>query len=302
MNSNGGIVKERYDCRRKIMVDFRDDELKKWLAEEYEREIDEMEKVLFPDGVLPDDGETEEEAKAAYQKLVARLKADGVYEEDEEENDSKEADDHKADTNKKIVYLPEKRHHKLARVAAVVLVCAAGVFAAGMTSQANRSYFIDSVKVWTGNDTSISIDNDATSDEVERDEQSAIDDIENQMGFDKIPKFMYRPKNFKYKDYLIHSNTGVALIEYWYGNSVITVYISDYSRTTKTTDYVLDGKIIDSIKVADESFKIEILKIKDKQDKEENYTAYWKTNTAFYQISGKMEEKEFINLIKNIRF
>lgn len=284
------------------MVDFRDDELKKWLAEEYEREIDEMEKVLFPDGVLPDDGETEEEAKAAYQKLVARLKADGVYEEDEEENDSKEADDHKADTNKKIVYLPEKRHHKLARVAAVVLVCAAGVFAAGMTSQANRSYFIDSVKVWTGNGTSISIDNDATSDEVERDEQSAIDDIENQMGFDKIPKFMYRPKNFKYKDYLIHSNTGVALIEYWYGNSVITVYISDYSRTTKTTDYVLDGKIIDSIKVADESFKIEILKIKDKQDKEENYTAYWKTNTAFYQISGKMEEKEFINLIKNIRF
>lgn len=284
------------------MVDFRDDELKKWLAEEYEREIDEMEKVLFPDGILPDDGETEEEAKEAYQRLVARLKADGVYEEDEEENDSKEADDHKADTKEKIVYLPEKRHHKLARVAAVVLVCAAGVFAAGMTSQANRSYFIDSVKVWTGNDTSISIDNDATSDEVERDEQSAIDDIENQMGFDKIPKFMYRPKNFKYKDYLIHSNTGVALIEYWYGNSVITVYISDYSRTTKTTDYVLDGKIIDSIKVADESFKIEILKIKDKQDKEENYTAYWKTNTAFYQISGKMEEKEFINLIKNIRF
>lgn len=284
------------------MEDFRDDELKKWLAEEYEREIDEMEKVLFPDGILPDDGETEEEAKEAYQRLVARLKADGVYEEDEEENDSKEADDHKADTKEKIVYLPEKRHHKLARVAAVVLVCAAGVFAAGMTSQANRSYFIDSVKVWTGNDTSISIDNDATSDEVERDEQSAIDDIENQMGFDKIPKFMYRPKNFKYKDYLIHSNTGVALIEYWYGNSVITVYISDYSRTTKTTDYVLDGKIIDSIKVADESFKIEILKIKDKQDKEENYTAYWKTNTAFYQISGKMEEKEFINLIKNIRF
>ena len=284
------------------MVDFRDDELKKWLAEEYEREIDEMEKVLFPNGVLPDDGETEEEAKAAYQKLVARLKADGVYEEDEEENDSKKADDHKADTKEKIVYLPEKKHHKLARVAAVVLVCAAGVFAAGMTSQANRSYFIDSVKVWTGNDTSISIDNDATSDEVEMDEQSAIDDIENQMGFDKIPKFMYRPKNFKYKDYLIHSNTGVALIEYWYGNSVITVYISDYSRTTKTTDYVLDGKIIDSIKVADESFKIEILKIKDKQDKEENYTAYWKTNTAFYQISGKMEEKEFINLIKNIRF
>ena len=284
------------------MVDFRDDELKKWLAEEYEREIDEMEKVLFPDGILPDDGETEEEAKAAYQKLVARLKADGVYEEDEEENDSKEADDHKADTNKKNVYLPEKKHHKLARVAAVVLVCAAGVFAAGMTSQANRSYFIDSVKVWTGNDTSISVDNDTMSDEVDRDEQSAIDDIENQMGFDKIPKFMYRPRNFKYKNYLVDLNTGFAWMEYWYGKSIITVYISDYKNNSKTTDYVLDGKIIDSIVVRDESFKIEIRKIKDRQDQKENYVAYWKTDTAFYQVSGKMEEKEFIKLIKKIYF
>lgn len=284
------------------MVDFRDDELKKWLAEEYEREIDEMEKVLFPDGVLPDDGETEEEAKEAYQRLVARLKADGVYEEDEEENDSKKADDHKADTNKKIVYLPEKKHHKLARVAAVVLVCAAGVFAAGMTSQANRSYFIDSVKVWTRNDTSISVDNDTMSDEVDRDEQSAIDDIENQMGFDKIPKFMYRPRNFKYKNYLVDLNTGFAWMEYWYGKSIITVYISDYKNNSKTTDYVLDGKIIDSIVVRDESFKIEIRKIKDRQDQKENYVAYWKTDTAFYQVSGKMEEKEFIKLIKNIYF
>lgn len=284
------------------MEDFRDDELKKWLAEEYEREIDEMEKVLFPDGVLPDDGETEEEAKEAYQRLVARLKADGVYEEDEEENDSKKADDHKADTNKKIVYLPEKKHHKLARVAAVVLVCAAGVFAAGMTSQANRSYFIDSVKVWTGNDTSISVDNDTMSDEVDRDEQSAIDDIENQMGFDKIPKFMYRPRNFKYKNYLVDLNTGFAWMEYWYGKSIITVYISDYKNNSKTTDYVLDGKIIDSIVVRDESFKIEIRKIKDRQDQKENYVAYWKTDTAFYQVSGKMEEKEFIKLIKNIYF
>lgn len=85
------------------MEDFRDDELKKWLAEEYEKEIDEMEEVLFPNGVLPDDGETEEEAKAAYKKLVDRLKADGVYEEDEPEK-------------VKIVYLPEKKRHKAAKV------------------------------------------------------------------------------------------------------------------------------------------------------------------------------------------
>ena len=55
------------------MENFRDAELKKWLAEEYEKETEEMEKILFPDGVIPDDGETEEEAKAAYQRLVEKL-------------------------------------------------------------------------------------------------------------------------------------------------------------------------------------------------------------------------------------
>lgn len=76
------------------MENFRDAELKKWLAEEYEKETEEMEKILFPDGVIPDDGETEEEAKAAYQRLVEKLKADGVYKEDE--TDSIKTDDHKA--------------------------------------------------------------------------------------------------------------------------------------------------------------------------------------------------------------
>ena len=98
------------------MENFRDAELKKWLAEEYEKETEEMEKILFPDGVIPDDGETEEEAKAAYQRLVEKLKADGVYKEDE--TDSIKTDDHKE--NVKIVYLPEKKSHKAARVAAAV--------------------------------------------------------------------------------------------------------------------------------------------------------------------------------------
>ena len=133
------------------MENFRDAELKKWLAEEYEKETEEMEKILFPDGVIPDDGETEEEAKAAYQRLVERLKADGVYKEDE--TDSIKTDDHKE--NVKIVYLPEKKSHKAARVAAAVLVCSAGIFAASMTSQANRSYFLDSVRYWAGDDTKI---------------------------------------------------------------------------------------------------------------------------------------------------
>ena len=179
------------------MENFRDAELKKWLAEEYEKETEEMEKILFPDGVIPDDGETEEEAKAAYQRLVEKLKADGVYKEDE--TDSIKTDDHKE--NVKIVYLPEKKSHKTARVAAAVLVCSAGIFAASMTSQANRSYFIDSVRYWAGDDTSISIENDEENERAQKDEQMALDEVKNKLNLNTIPQFMYRPVGLKFKSY-----------------------------------------------------------------------------------------------------
>lgn len=165
---------------------------KKWLAEEYEKETEEMEKILFPDGVIPDDGETEEEAKAAYQRLVEKLKADGVYKEDE--TDSIKTDDHKE--NVKIVYLPEKKSHKTARVAAAVLVCSAGIFCRKHDQPGEpRSYFIDSVRYWAGDDTRIVVDNDRTNEKECEGEQTAIDDIEEKLGVD-IPYLMYSSSRF----------------------------------------------------------------------------------------------------------
>ena len=278
------------------MENFRDAELKKWLAEEYEKETEEMEKILFPDGVIPDDGETEEEAKAAYRRLVERLKADGVYKEDE--TDSIKTDDHKE--NVKFVYLPEKKSHKAARVAAAVLVCSAGIFAASMTSQANRSYFIDSVRYWAGDDTSISVENDESEKEYE-DEQTAIDDIEEELDLD-VPLILYRPENFEFRSYNVNVESGYALMEYYYGQEIVTLYINDYSNERKSGAYILDGKEIATVKMKNENINITIKKIQDKNDKKENYAAYWEKDSVFYQISGKMQQSEFIKLVKNIKF
>ena len=278
------------------MENFRDAELKKWLAEEYEKETEEMEKILFPDGVIPDDGETEEEAKAAYQRLVEKLKADGVYKEDE--TDSIKTDDHKE--NVKIVYLPEKKSHKAARVAAAVLVCSAGIFAASMTSQANRSYFIDSVRYWVGDDTKIVVDNDRTNEKECEDEQTAIDDIEEELGVD-IPRFLYRPEGLEFKDYRVNSDSGYAFLEYSYNGEILTIYINKYDKGTKSSGASLDGKEIETIKLPEEEISIQIKKIMAKGDKKASYVAYWNSSTEFYQIEVRMEEQEFIKLIKNIK-
>lgn len=279
------------------MENFRDAELKKWLAEEYEKETEEMEKILFPDGVIPDDGETEEEAKAAYQRLVEKLKADGVYKEDE--TDSIKTDDHKE--NVKIVYLPEKKRHKAARVAAAVLVCSAGIFAASMTSQANRSYFPDSVRYWTGDDTKIVVDNDRKNEKEYEDEQKAIDDIEKELSVD-IPRFLYRPEGLKFKDYNISKDFEYALLQYDYNDTIMTLYINKYDKETKSTGASLDGKEIETIKLPEGEASIQVKRIMAKGDKKASYVAYWNNSTEFYQIESQMEEKEFIKLIKNIKF
>lgn len=281
------------------MENFRDAELKKWLAEEYEKETEEMEKILFPDGVIPDDGETEEEAKAAYQRLVEKLKADGVYKEDE--TDSIKTDDHKE--NVKIVYLPEKKSHKAAHVAAAVLVCSAGIFAASMTSQANRSYFIDSVRYWVGDDTRISIENDEENEKAQKDEQTALDNIEKGISA-KVPKFMYRPDGFEFKDYYVSTSAGYAVMEYYYGKNIIMIYIGRYDQEAKSSVYILDGKIIDKVNLENENITVNIEKVKDDADTDtnENYVACWKNESIFYQITGKMQKEEFIKFIKNIVF
>lgn len=279
------------------MENFRDAELKKWLAEEYEKETEEMEKILFPDGVIPDDGETEEEAKAAYQRLVERLKADGVYKEDE--TDSIKTDDHKE--NVKIVYLPEKKRHKAARVAAAVLVCSAGIFAASMTSQANRSYFLDSVRYWTGDDTKIVVDNDRKNEKEYEDEQKAIDDIEKELGVD-IPRFLYRPEGLEFKDYNMSKDFEYALLQYNYNDTIMTLYINKYDKETKSTGASLDGKEIETIKLPEGEASIQVKRIMAKGDKKASYVAYWNNSTEFYQIESQMEEQEFIKLIKNIKY
>lgn len=279
------------------MENFRDAELKKWLAEEYEKETEEMEKILFPDGVIPDDGETEEEAKAAYQRLVEKLKADGVYKEDE--TDSIKTDDHKE--NVKIVYLPEKKSHKAAHVAAAVLVCSAGIFAASMTSQANRRYFIDSVRYWVGDDTRISIENDEGNEKAQKDEQTAIDNVEEELGVN-VPLILERPKGFKFKDYRVNAESGYAFFEYNYNSEILTIYINKYDKETKSSGASLDGKEIDTIKLPEEEISIQIKKIMAKGDKKASYVAYWNSSTVFYQIESQMEEQKFIKLIKNIKF
>lgn len=172
-----------------------------------------------------------------------------------------------------------------------------------MTSQANRSYFIDSVRYWVGEDTSISIENDEGNERAQKDEQTALDNIEKGISA-KVPKFMYRPDGFEFKDYYVSTSAGYAVMEYYYGKNIIMIYIGRYDQEAKSSVYILDGKIIDKVNLENENITVNIEKVKDDADTDtnENYVACWKNESIFYQITGKMQKEEFIKFIKNIVF
>lgn len=283
------------------MKNFRDEKLKKWLAEEYYREADEMERILFPDGNIPEYEETEEEMKAAYARLVERLKADGIY---EEENNSYETDDYrgknlKDDEKIKIVYLPARKRNGFARVAAILVICVAGVFAAGMTSQANRKYFIETVEYWRGNDTKIDIDNVNDGDESSKMEDSVYDLVENKLNI-KMPNLMYRPSQFEFYDYQLNTIAEKANIEYLYKNTIIAFYIDNKSKTSLKESLSLHGKQIGTVYSEDDDIEFLIIEIKDEGDIESSYAVQWIWNDTFYQLSGKIEKEQLIKIVENI--
>lgn len=172
-----------------------------------------------------------------------------------------------------------------------------------MTSQANRSYFIDSVKLWTGNDTKIVVGNASKNDssKMEEDEEGAITDISEQLKIN-VPRFVYRPNTFEFKDYEVDKNLKFGLMEYQYKNTIVTLYVDQNSDAQNSSAIGLDGREIKKIEFSDDDIVITLMEVEDKKDQDRNYVAYWKQEAVYYQISGKMEENEFEKLIKNIRF
>ena len=71
----------------------------------------------------------------------------------------------------------KRSYLRLGKVAGVAGVCLLCVFAASMTSEANRNYWVRGFKYLTGNDTKVISDNDENNESANVDEDKAIQDI-----------------------------------------------------------------------------------------------------------------------------
>lgn len=330
MNSWDKIVKDRKCWEDKMEKKFDlENELEMLLDDQLIREAELLEKELFADDSFEDYQETPEERKASYEKLIDCLKADGIYREDTvSENVSAEhtAEDvceevmgkehnfnnidekeHKEHADKVIDLraaekISKKTRRKfgksMAKVASIVVVSGLCVFAASMTSEANRNYFLNNLRVLSGNDTKVVNSNDENNDLVSADEYAAIAEIENNFGVE-VPEFYYRPKDFYFITYEINYIAGIARIEYGYDNNVVDLYIKKQQSGSSSGVNVTLGKEIETFQSMYEDLEITLGRIYDEKDGMSSCFANWKRKDVEYSIAGRIELKELREIVNN---
>lgn len=275
--------------------------------EEYIRRAEEAERELFGDEAesAAEPGDPEE-TERAYEDLVARLKESGVYREDPPEGSSISG---KEIPGRKVPVADEhgrkKRslgHVRLGRVAGIALLCGACVFAASMTSEANRTYFVNSVRYLAGDDTRIIVYNDETNDSDNVEEYEAIQDIENTLGID-MPEFYYKPSGLKFLQYDINLDVAIARLEYQYNEkNIITFLIDRQDEDTASKISSAHGQNVKTIETAGDGIKVTIAETKDSQDIAPCFTAQWERDNVLYHLSGKIDLKEMSEMIENMEY
>lgn len=190
--------------------------------------------------------------------------------------------------------------HRLGKVVGMAVVCVACVFAASMTSEANRKYLVNSVRIWSGDDTKTVVDNDESNEKSNVDEDEAIADIEQRLDI-KMPVFYYRPYGMKFLNYTIKGLSSLARVEYQYKNQKILLMIDKEGVKTASKINSLEGDEDDSVVVNNDGRQIEIKKIYDSTG-DFSYSAEWYEDETVYLLSGKLELKEIKKILENMKF
>lgn len=195
----------------------------------------------------------------------------------------------------------KKRNYlRLGKVAGVAGVCLLCVFAASMTGEANRNYFIEGIRYLAGDDTRVVVGNDEENEDINTDEYEAIEDIKNKIGVE-VPEFYYRPQGMKFYDYTIAESTGAAYIEYQYRDTMIVFYIDKQNEYTASNINIIKGEENTIDTISEDGVKITIKEIRDKEEVP-TCKAVWSKNEVSYSLIGKMEVEDLKKIVEYMKF
>lgn len=276
-----------------------DEELREWVEKQMEKENRAMENNFFSRVFRKKDDITDEELDRFFADAIKRLEMQEELKKEEEEKERLRKEKWK----KRFSFKGDSAvgYRKLSKVAGFVIVCAIAVFAASMTIEANRNYFVDSVKYLTGNDTKLLIDNDSENERPSLEEEQVRQEIEETMGVD-VPEFLYRPETFEFHKYEMNRESGTVGLQYWYEENIVSLYISKSADDIQSNNLSIAENGAEMIYIAKEEIPVIISEIQEKGDTAPNYLAEWEWKGCYYQLSGKMPKKIFEKILKEMIF
>lgn len=294
-------MKRIFDDREKKKTDRESSKKKMKLPEEWEeqyiRRAKRKEQDFFADEdsdyEAADPGETEQ----GYQDLVDSLKAAGVYR--GEDTPAREPD---RNSTGRIPKGYRARVH-IGKVAGIALVCGACVFAASMTSEANRTYLINNFRIWSGADTKTVVDNDAANESADIEEEAAFSEIEEKLGIE-MPRFYYRPYELKFTTYEVDEDVAIAKVEYLYKEKYTIILLIDrQDEDTASNTNSVHGKPSDTmIKTVSDGVDVTLEEVQDAQDEKASFSAQWQKENVFYYLSGRIELEELEKMVERMKF
>lgn len=307
------------------MPDMEDDEkFRQWLEEEYLKEADAIEESLFDGRKFEDNQDIVEKLSVSRESFYQRAREEGLLEDvaDEKTEDEKNTEEAAPEsTEKKILEFRKnagvskdpardtnrnsgKRKHsyvRFGRIAGIAGLCLICVFAASMSSEANRKYLIKNIRYLAGDDTRVVTGNDEENENVKMDEYEAIADIEKKLEV-KMPEFYYRPYNMNFLEYSVNNVTFYATLEYKYKDNILFFYIDKQDNNTASNISSINGKERMVERISNDNIEISIKEVEDKSDKNSTYIASWNYENVTYYIDGKIELDELEKILKEMKF
>lgn len=292
--------KKTLENNLEIQDEIDDETFQKILEEEFIERERQIEEALFADEDFEDLKLTDKEVQDSYQELMRRF--------EEDKKKSTEFSKELVPDEKKVLSMEEARErgkkaagglHRLGRVVGMAVVAVACVFAASMTSEANRTYLVNSVRIWSGDDSKIVTDNDEKNEKSNLDEEVAVAEIEEKLNVE-VPQFYYRPYKFEFSNYVIDELTSLARIEYDYKKNLIVLLIDKQNDGRSSRIKSACGDEQNLIVTSNDGTIVQIKRNYD--DEETSYSAEWEKNGVTYTLSGKIELEEIKKIIKKMLF
>ena len=238
----------------------------------------------------------------SYQELMRRF--------EEDKKKSAEISKELVPDEKKVLSMEEVRErgkkaagglHRLGRVVGMAVVAVACVFAASMTSEANRTYLVNSVRIWSGDDTKTVVYNDTSNEDANSDEEKAIADIEEKLQVE-VPEFYYRPYGMEFLNYTIRDLTSLARIEYKYKTNRIVLFIDKQNIDKASRIQSARGSEKELTVVSNDGVSVKIKQVYDNDEGMESCSAEWNRKGVEYMLFGKIELEEIKKIVEKMIF